>query len=93
MEHGLPSLLEWLPRELRQMKPEMASLNERMAKGGDWRQWHDEIANLHASATTDDEYVTVLEAHRNLVSVGKYAFDEDTYAKLLPVAKAEYLIF
>jgi hypothetical protein len=75
------------------MKPEIATLHERMAKGGDWRGWRDEIAALHASATTEDEYVTVLEAHRNLVAVGKYAFDEETYAKLLPITRAEYLMF
>jgi len=75
------------------MKPEIASLHERMAKGGDWREFRDEIAALHAQATTDKEYVTLLEAHQKLVAVGKFAFDEETYTKLLPIAAAEYRMF
>jgi len=75
------------------MKPEIASLHERMAQGGDWRAFRDEIAALHAEATTEDEYVTLLEAHRKLVAVGEHAFDAETYAKLLPIARAEYLMF
>jgi hypothetical protein len=39
------------------------------------------------------EYVTLLEAHRNLVAVGEHAYDQETYAKILPVARAEYLMF
>jgi len=64
-----------------------------MGQGGDWRAFRDEIAALHAEATTEEEYVTLLEAHRNLVAVGKSAYDEETYAKLLPVAAAEYRNF
>ena len=75
------------------MKPDIASLKERMAKGGDWRAFRDEIAALHEKASTVDEYVALLEAHKNLVSVGKFAFDEETYAKLLPIAVAEYRMF
>jgi hypothetical protein len=75
------------------MRPEIASLDERMKQGGDWRAFRDEIASLHAAATTEEEYVTLLEAHRNLVAVGKYAYDEETYAKLLPIAEAEYKMF
>src|SRR5690348_16052217 len=70
------------------MKPEIASLHERTEKGGDWRVFRDEIAALHAEATNEEEYITLLEAHRKLVAVGKFAFDEETYAKLLPVAAA-----
>jgi len=51
------------------MRPEIASLHERMKQGGDWRAFRDEIASLHAAATTEEEYVTLLEAHRNLVAV------------------------
>ncbi|MGE0260159.1 MAG: hypothetical protein AB7T18_15550, partial [Alphaproteobacteria bacterium] len=43
--------------------------------------------------TTEDEYVTLLEAHRNLVAVGEYAFDAETHAKLLSIMRAEYLMF
>ncbi len=75
------------------MRPEIASLHERMKQGGDWRAFRNEIAALHAAATTEEEYVTLLEAHRNLVAVGKYAYDEETYAKLLPIAEAEYKMF
>jgi len=75
------------------MKPEIASLHERMAQGGDWRTFRDEIAALHAEATTEEEYVTLLEAHRNLVAVGKFAFDEETYARILPIAVGEYRNF
>jgi hypothetical protein len=60
------------------MMPEIASLHERMAKGGDWRIFRDEIAALHAQAKTEEEFVTLLEAHKNLVAVGKFAFDEET---------------
>ena len=56
------------------MKPEIASLHERMAKGGDWRAFREEIAALHAQATTEKECVTLLEAHQKLVAVG--SFDE-----------------
>jgi hypothetical protein len=48
-----------------------------MKQGGDWRAFRDEIASLHAAATTEEEYVTLLEAHRNLVAVAKYAYDGD----------------
>jgi hypothetical protein len=78
------------------MRPEIASLHERierMKQGGDWRAFRDEIASLHAAATTEEEYVALLEAHHNLVAVGKYAYDEETYAKLLPIAAAEYKMF
>jgi hypothetical protein len=75
------------------MRPEITSLHERMSQGGDWRTFRDEIAALHAEATTEQEYVTLLEAHRNLVAVGKAAYDAETYAKLLPIAEAEYRMF
>jgi hypothetical protein len=64
-----------------------------MAQGGDWRAFRDEIAALHAQTTTDEEYVTLLEAHRNLVAVGKSAFDEETYAKIRKIAAGEYHFF
>lgn len=75
------------------MNLEIASLHERMAKGGDWHAFRDEIAALHEKAATEEEYVTLLEAHRNLVAVGKFAYDDETYAKLLPIAAAEYRMF
>ena len=75
------------------MLPEIASIKDRMAQGGDWRAFRDEIASLHDQATSEAEYVTLLEAHHNLIAVGEYAYDADTYAKLLPIARAEYLTF
>lgn len=75
------------------MKPEIASLHERMGQGGDWRAFRDEIAALQAEATTEEEYVTLLEAHKHLVAVGKLAYDAETYAKLLPITAAEYRAF
>ena len=75
------------------MKPEIASLRERMSSGGDWKAFRDEIAALHTVAATEEEYVTLLEAHRQLVAVGKLSFDEGTYQKLLPIAAGEYRMF
>lgn len=75
------------------MKPEIASLHERMGQGGDWRAFREEIVALHAEASTEEEYVTLLEAHRNLVAVGEFAFDEETYNKIRPIAAAEYKMF
>ena len=75
------------------MNPETASLHQRMVNGGDWRAFRDEIAALHEKATTEEEYVSLLEAHRNLVAVGKITYDDETYAKLLPITAAEYRMF
>jgi D-serine deaminase-like pyridoxal phosphate-dependent protein len=75
------------------MKPEIASLHERMGRGGDWHAFRDEIAALHAEATTEEEYVTLLEAHGKLVAVGKFVYDEEAYAELLRIAAAEYRFF
>ena len=72
------------------MKPEIASLHERMAQGGDWRAFRDEITALHAEATTEEEYVTLLDAHKKLVAVGKFAFDEKTWAEMRSIAEKEY---
>jgi hypothetical protein len=44
------------------MKSEIASLHERMAQGGDWRSFRDEIAMLHSEATSEEEYVALLVA-------------------------------
>ena len=61
-----------------------------MSQGGDWQAFRLEIAALHAKATREDEYVTLLEAHRILVVLGKSVYDQETYAKLLPIADSEY---
>lgn len=75
------------------MKPDIASIHDRMAQGGDWREFRDEIAALHAEAATEEEFVTLLEAHSNLVAVGPHAYDAETWAKLLPITRGEYLNF
>ncbi|MFP5328665.1 MAG: hypothetical protein ACLGHC_00810 [Alphaproteobacteria bacterium] len=75
------------------MNPEIASIHERMAQGGDWRAFRDEIARLHREAKTQDEYVTLLEAHRNLVAVAEHCFSPDTCAEIRRIAQAEYLHF
>lgn len=75
------------------MKPDIASIHDRMAQGGDWREFRDEIAALHAEAATEEDFVTLLEAHSNLVAVGPHAYDAETWAKLLPITRGEYLNF
>ncbi len=75
------------------MKPEIASLHDRIAQGGDWRSFRDEIAALHEKPNTEEEYVSLLEAHSKLVAVAKFAYDHETYSKLLPIIATEYLMF
>ncbi len=75
------------------MRPEVTSLQERMRMGGDWMKFREEIAHLHLTAQTEAEYRTLLEAHCNLVAVGAAAYDEESFAKLLPITQAEYLMF
>lgn len=80
------------PRET-SVKEEIQSLLDRMEQGGDWHAYRKEIAALHGRATTEDEYVALLQAHKALVEVAKYCFDGESYAKLLPAAEAEYRMF
>jgi len=75
------------------MKSEIATIHERMSQGGDWRTFQQEIAALHAEATTEEEYTTLLDAHQILVACAAEAFDPETHEKILPVARAEYLMF
>ncbi len=72
------------------MNPKIASLNDRMSRGGDWQAFRAEISALHTQAATEVEYVTLLEAHRILVVLGKSVYDQETYAKLLPITDSEY---
>lgn len=76
-----------------QMQPEIASIIDRMAEGGEWHYWREEIAALHKKAITEQEYITLLKAHEILVEVGRHAFDAETYEKLLPIARTEYMWF
>lgn len=75
------------------MKPDVASIHDRMALGGDWREFRDEVAALHAEAATEEEFVTLLEDHSNLVAVGSHCYDAETWAKLLPITRGGYLNF
>lgn len=72
------------------LKQEIQTLLDRMARGGDWHLFRKEIAALHERATTEEEYVALLEAHRILVAVGHECFDEASYAKLLQAANVDY---
>lgn len=75
------------------MLPEIASLDERMAQGGDWMEWREEIAALHARATTQDEYVKLLQAHFVLGHLIDEVYDEQTAAKVRPIHSGEYKLF
>ena len=75
------------------MNPEVASLHERMAQGGDWRAFQQEIARLNKEARTQEEYVTVLEAHRNLIAVAEHCFPPETAAEIQRIGEGEYKLF
>lgn len=64
-----------------------------MLQGGNWREFRDEIATLHSEATTEEDYVALLEAHSNLVAVARFAYNNETCQKLLPIVAAEYRTF
>ena len=72
------------------MQQDIATLRDRMARGGDWRAFRDEIAALHMIARTEEEYVTLLEAYSILVAIGEECYSPEVYAKLLPVTRTEY---
>lgn len=75
------------------MNPEIASLHDRMSQGGDWRTFQQEIGRLHKEARTQDEYVTLLDAHRILVAVAEDCFDPETCAEVRKIAASEYKTF
>jgi D-serine deaminase-like pyridoxal phosphate-dependent protein len=75
------------------MNPEIASLHERMAQGGDWKAYQQEIARLNKEARTQEEYVAVLEAHRNLIAVAEHCFAPETAAEIQRIGGAEYKLF
>jgi len=75
------------------MNPEISSLHQRMAEGGDWMKFREEIARLHNEAKTQEEYVTLLEAHRNLVAVAEHCFPPDQCAQIRQIAFGEYKMF
>lgn len=76
------------------MNPEIASIHERMAQGGDWSDFRKEISRLlHDEARTQEEYVTLLEAHSNLMAMAEYCFPPDQCEQLRQIGKGEYLSF
>ncbi len=75
------------------MNPEIASIHERMAQGGDWMAFRNEIARLHGVAKTQEEYVALLAAHRDLVAVAEHCFTPEKCAEIRRIARAEYLNF
>lgn len=75
------------------MNPEIASLHERMAQGGDWRAFQQEIQRLHKEARTQEECVMLLEAHRNLIAVAEHCFPSDTAAEIQKIGESEYRHF
>lgn len=75
------------------MQPRIATLAERMSAGGDWMEFREEIAELHALAATQGEFIELLQAHAILGLLADHAFDEETAAKIKNVHQAEYLNF
>lgn len=75
------------------MLQEIATLRERIAAGGDWRGFKDELTALHQRATTEEEYVTLLENFVYLVGIADEVFEADVYQRLLPVMRSEYRMF
>ena len=75
------------------MLPEIASLDGRMAQGGDWMEWREEIVRLHQRATTQGEYVTLLRAHSILGHLLDEVYDQQTAEKLRPIHEGEYKLF
>ena len=75
------------------MLAEIASLDERMAQGGDWMKWREEIAELHQRATTQEEYVKLLSAHFVLGHLIDQVYDEETASKIRPIHSGEYKLF
>lgn len=75
------------------MREAIATLHARMAEGGNWLAFRDEISSLYPEATTEEECLTLLEAYDRLVAVGPDSFDADTWARLLPATRGEYKLF
>lgn len=75
------------------MLPEIASLDERMARGGDWMAFSREISELHQRATTQEEHVALLRAHSILGVLAEEVSDKQTASEIKKVHRAEYLNF
>jgi hypothetical protein len=75
------------------MLPEIATLHEQMAKGGSWKEFQEKISELHKRATSQDEFVILLEAFANLRSMGPNVFDAETWSKLEKATEMGYRLF
>lgn len=75
------------------MNAEIAAIHARMAQGGDWFTFREEIARLHKEAKTQNEFVTLLEAHRILVGLAEHCFAPEKCAELRQFAFGEYMMF
>ena len=65
------------------MLHEISTLRARMEAGGDWRGFRDEIADLHARASTEEEYVTLMEDFTALVGYAEQEFAPDVFERLV----------
>lgn len=75
------------------MLPEISTLHDRMARGGNWLDFREEISDLHERATSQDEFVVLMEAFANLQAVGPSSFDLETWSKIEQAANGEYQLF
>jgi hypothetical protein len=75
------------------MMPEISTLTERIAAGGDWMEFRIQIAELHDKATTQEEYVELLHAHSILGLLINDVYDEKTAEKIRAIHSAEYINF
>jgi len=72
---------------------EISTLQIRMAQGGDWKLFRDEISNLIDVAESQEEYISLLQAYANLIAVGPSCYDEETWEKMHPITQGEYKFF
>jgi hypothetical protein len=75
------------------MNPEIAALRERIAEGGDWKALREEIVRLHKQARTQEEYVTLLEAHHRLRASVEHCFPAETAPEIQRMVAGEYTLF
>jgi len=73
------------------MLPEIATLKERMSKGGDWMKFRREIATLHDKANTQAEFVELMEAFAVLGDLIEQVYDAETAKEIRDIYNKEYL--
>lgn len=72
------------------MLQEISTLKARMAEGGDWKAFRDEIVELNGKATSEAEKVELIEAFDLLRAVGPACFSGEAWAEIEPTMRAEY---